>query len=123
MTGDISDKVFAQQVIARLPPAAPSPGFEAALLAAYDAWNDARANGAGAAWKAGLRRFSEIVWPGAPLWAPASVLAAALLMGASLGALLPAAANGEPAGFSLEQPGSFSLLSSDLPQEDMDGRS
>jgi hypothetical protein len=123
MTGDNSDQAFVRQALAHLPPTSPSPRFEAALLAAYDAWKVEREKGVWAAWKAGLNCFSEIVWPGAPSWAPASALAAALLAGASLGSLFPAAANTEPLGFSLEQPESFSLISSDLPQEEPDDRS
>jgi hypothetical protein len=123
MTVENSDQAFVRQAIARLPAPAPSPGFEMALLAAYDAWKDERGKGIWAAWKAGLSRFSEIVWPGAPLWAPASALATALLVGASLGGLLPSALNAEPPGFSLEQPESFSLISSDLPQEEPNGQS
>jgi hypothetical protein len=119
MTNKISDRDFADRALRRLPQAVPSPRFETALLVAYDAWNAERAKGSWAAWKAGLRRFSETVWPGAPVWAPASALAVALLVGAGLGAALPAMANGEQPGFSLEQPGSFSLFSSDLMQEDL----
>jgi preprotein translocase subunit Sec61beta len=120
MTDDFSDQAFADRAVKRLPLAAPSPELEAALLAAYDAWNAERRNGSRAAWKAGLRRFSETIWPGAPVWAPASALAAALLVGAGLGAALPAMMNGEPPpGFSLERTASFSLLSPDLPQEDL----
>jgi hypothetical protein len=92
--------------------------LEAALLAAYDGWNAGRPNGLLAAWKTGLRRFSETIWPGAPLWVPASALAAALLVGAGLGAVLPTMINAEPPGFSLEPPPSFSLLSSDMARED-----
>ena len=119
MTNEISDRDFAERALRRLPQPAPSPRFETALLAAYDAWNTERAKGPWAAWKASLRRFSETVWPGAPVWAPASALAVALLVGAGLGAALPAMVNGEQTGFSLEQPGSFSLFSSDMAQEDL----
>ena len=119
MTGDFSDQAFVDRAVKRLPLTTPSPGFEAALLAAYDAWNVERVNGPWAAWKAGLRGFSETVWPGAPLWAPASALAAALLVGAGLGAALPAMTNVEPPGFSLERTGNFNLLTPDLLQEDL----
>ena len=64
--------------------------------------------------KLGLRRFSETIWPGAPIWAPASALAAALLVGAGIGAAWPAMTQAEPVpGFSLERTASFSLLSPD----------
>ena len=119
MTGDFSDQAFADRAVKRLPLTTPSPGFEAALLAAYDAWNAERPQGVRAAWKAGLSRFSEAIWPGAPVWAPASALAAALLVGAGLGAVLPAMTSTESMGFSLEQPATFNLLSSDMAQEDL----
>lgn len=119
MTDDISDRVFAERALRRLPAAAPSPGLETALLAAYDAWNAERPRGRWAAWKAGLHGFCETIWPGAPLWAPVSALAVALLVGAGLGAALPAMADAEPMGFSLEQPASFNLLASDVTQEDL----
>jgi hypothetical protein len=118
MTDDISDRVFADRALRRLPAATPPPGLEAALLAAYDAWNAERPGGRWAAWKGALRGLSETVWPGAPLWAPVSALAVALLVGAGLGAALPTMADAEPAGFSLEQPASFNLLASDTTQED-----
>jgi hypothetical protein len=121
MTDDFSDQAFADRAVKRLPLVPPSAGFEAALLAAYDAWNAERRNGSwAAAWKMGLRRFSETIWPGAPIWAPASALAAALLVGAGIGAAWPAMTSAEPVpGFSLERTTSFSLLSPDMPQEDL----
>ena len=118
MTGGNSDRDFVDHVLLRLPQHAPSSGFEAALMAGYDAWNAERNKGVWTAAKAGLRGFSDMIWPGAPLWAPASVLAAALLVGAGLGAVFPAAA--EQSGFSLEQPGSFTLFASDAtPEEEL----
>ncbi len=118
MTGNISDQEFADRALRRLPPATPSPGLEAALLAAYDGWSAERPHGLWPAWKTGLGRFCEIIWPGAPVWAPASALAAALLLGVGLGTALPEIVSAEPSGFSLEPPSSFNLLSSDLSQED-----
>jgi hypothetical protein len=118
MTNDISDRAFAEHAFRRLPAVTPSPGLEAALLVAYDAWNAERPRGRWAAWKAGLHGFCETVWPGAPLWAPVSALAVALLVGAGIGAALPSA-DAEPTVFSLEQPASFNLLPSDTTQEDL----
>ena len=119
MTGDISDQAFADRAVKLLPPAAPAPGLETALLAAYDAWSAERPGGRWVVWKAALRRFSEVIWPGAPLWAPASALAAALLLGAGLGAALPVLMQEEQTGFSLERTSSFSLLTPDMMQEDL----
>jgi hypothetical protein len=118
MSDEISDRDFADRMARHLPHAATPPGFEAALLAAYDAWAQARPLGRWAAWKAGLRRFADLIWPGVPAWAPAAAFAAALLVGAGLGTALPLAAD-DDAVFSLEQPAAFNLLSSDRPQEDL----
>ena len=116
MVDENTDRNFVDRALRRLPQPALSSGFEAALVAGYDAWNAERKKGAWVAAKAGLRGFSDMIWPGAPLWAPASALAAALLMGAGLGVVLPAAA--EQSGFSLEQPGSFTLFASDTTTEE-----
>ncbi len=117
MTGDHSDRDFADRAVKRLKhPPAPAR-LEAALLAAYDNWNVRRGKGFWSGWKAGVAIVFDIIWPGAPLWAPASALAVALLVGAGLGALLPAMMAQDQQGFSLEQPSGFSLLSSDVMQE------
>ena len=118
MTEDASDRQFAERALARLPADTLSPRLEAALLAAYDAWQAEQARGPWAAFKAALRDFSQTVWPGAPAWAPAAALAASLLVGAMLGASLPAVSEMEPQGFSLEHTQNFSLFA-DAMQEDL----
>ena len=120
MTDDISDRHFADRALARLPAVAPSPGFEAALLAAYDAWKAERAKGRWAALEGGLAPFlakpsgrarrsgrRRRPWRRRCWWASA------------LGAALPAMSECEPPGFSLEQTASFSLLRSDAQEEDL----
>ena len=119
MTDESSDRIFADRALKRLPAEVPPPGFEAALLAAYDAWNAGRPQGRWAAFRAGLRQFSESLWPGAPVWAPASAFVFALLVGAGLGVALPSALADEQPSFSLEQPSAFSLSAADAAQEDM----
>jgi hypothetical protein len=118
MTEDISDRQFAERALAQLPADRPSPRLEAALLAAYDAWQAERARGPWAAFKAALRNFGQTVWPGAPAWAPAAALAASLVVGAMLGASLSAVNEAEPQGFSLEHTQNFSLAA-DAMQEDL----
>lgn len=119
MTGENADRDFVDRALRQLPRPIPSPGFEAALMAGYDAWNAERNKGVWAAIRASARGFSEVIWPGAPLWVPASALAAALLVGAGVGTALPAA-QADQSDFSLEQPGSFTLFASDLaPEEDL----
>ena len=120
MTGENADRIFVDRALRRLPRSAPSARLEAALMAGYDAWNIERKKGAWAAVKAGVRGFSETIWPGTPLWVPASALAAALLVGAGLGAALPVVTAAEQSGFSLEQPGRFTLFASDMgPEEEL----
>lgn len=117
MMDESSDRAFADRALKRLPPETPPPGFEAALLAAYDAWNARRPQGRWAALSAAVSRFSDSVWPGAPVWAPASAFVFALLVGAGLGATLPSIVQDEQPAFSLEQPASFSLSANDAVQE------
>ena len=119
MTDESSDRIFAERALKRLPAEIPPLGFEAALLSAYDAWNERRPQGRWAALGAGLRQFSESIWPGAPAWAPASAFAFALLLGAGLGVTLPSILADEQPAFSLEQPSAFTLSAADAAQEDM----
>jgi hypothetical protein len=91
---------FVTKALARLPEPALPVGLNGALLAAYDA-RQAR----GSLWQ----RFCEIVWPGAPLWAAPSAFAAALLLGVTLGAVLPTMRDTGVMRFSLDQPANFSL--------------
>jgi hypothetical protein len=91
---------FVTRALARLPEPVPPPGLNRALLAAYDARPARRGLWAG---------LCEIVWPGAPLWAPASAFAAALLLGVTLGAVLPTMRDAGVMRFSLDQPASFNL--------------
>ena len=117
MTDESSDRIFTDRALKRLPAEVPPPGFEAALLAAYDAWNVQRPAGRWAALQAALRQFSESIWPGAPVWAPASAFVFALVVGAGLGVTLPSIVQDDQPAFSLEQPASFSLLAADTVQE------
>ena len=39
-----------------------------------------------------IRRASETIWPGAPLWQPACVLALSLILGLAAGMLVPSSA-------------------------------
>jgi len=117
MRDDISDQDFTQAALQRMPASRPSPDLERALLAAYDAWNAKRGEGRWRAFMAGARQFSDSIWPGAPLWAPATAFAFALLVGAGLGAALPSALMEVQPAFSLEQPASFNLLAPEGVQE------
>ena len=116
MINDRSDAAFADRALDRLPAASPAPEFEAALLAAYDGWQSRRPAGPWAGLQGALRAFSVLVWPGAPLWAPASAFAVALLLGVGLGVMLPGI-GGQRMPFSLEQTPGFTLISPDLEED------
>ncbi|HKD47162.1 MAG TPA: hypothetical protein VKB67_05715 [Rhizomicrobium sp.] len=118
MRDDSSDRIFTDRALAHLSAEFSGADYEAALLAAYDAWNARRADGHWAALRASLRQISESVWPGAPLWAPASAITFALLLGAGLGVALPSVVPEDQPVFSLEQPAGFNLSSAGTAQED-----
>lgn len=68
-----------------------------------------------------LRALGDLLWPGAPLWQPASVLAFSLILGLAAGLLLPssALAAGDAtqlasASVSLETPPSLDLSGKEL---------
>jgi hypothetical protein len=118
MAKNVSDRLFAERALARLPVEPLPPLLEAALMAGYDAWRAERDKGAWAAFKTGLRDFRQTIWPGAPAWAPAVAFAASLLVGAMLGIFLSPMSEMEPQAFSLEHTQDFSLLS-EAGQEDL----
>jgi hypothetical protein len=113
------DAVLTARALAALPPVSPSPALRQALIAAYDAWQDQRPAGIRGELAAGLRRFSQMIWPGAPVWAPGSVLAAALIAGIAIGAALPYPGGTERMAFSLDEPPAFSLGGSELVEESL----
>ncbi len=69
-------------VLAAFPEAEPSAGLQARILADFDAVTLRRARPW--AW-----RLSDLIWPGAPVWQPASLLALSLVLGLTVGILLP----------------------------------
>ncbi len=89
MTVETQDADFTARALDALPPVAASPGLPLAVMAAYDAWQARRQDGVRAALAAAVRRFSEVIWPGAPAWAPPAALAAALVLGIGIGVALP----------------------------------
>jgi hypothetical protein len=85
------EAAFADGVLKALPGVAVPPGLEARILADFDAVAAKRAPGSVSRF---LRRLRDAIWPGAPLWKPASILALSLLIGLTAGAFVPAAALG-----------------------------
>jgi hypothetical protein len=85
---DVDDAVFAAKLLKSLPTTAVSSSLEARILADFDRL----AIGRGEGWAARLvARWSDKLWPGAPLWQPASALALSLIIGLAAGAFVPAA--------------------------------
>jgi hypothetical protein len=79
------DAEFAARALAMLPVAAVPPALARRVLADYDAVLARRA-----APRRPLAAVAAFFWPGVPAWKPATVLAAALLIGLAAGALVPA---------------------------------
>jgi hypothetical protein len=83
----IDDAAYAAGMIGRLPSAAVPPALEARILADFDRVMAGRSHGL--AWRLAAR-WRDLLWPGAPVWQPAGLLAASLAIGLLAGALVPA---------------------------------
>jgi len=86
---EADEVAFADGVLKALPSVAVPPELEARILADFDAVAAKRAPGAFSRF---VRRWQDMVWPGAPAWKPASVLALSLIIGLTAGAFVPASA-------------------------------
>jgi hypothetical protein len=78
----MDDREFVETALKELPSVAVPAALEARILAGFDALAAKQRRGF-------LRRWRDVMWPGAPLWKPASVLALSLLIGLSAGTLMP----------------------------------
>jgi len=88
MTEDRNQEArFTDVVLGLLPTVPVSPALEARILDDFDRIAARRAPGVlvRAFW-----RWRDSLWPGAPLWKPASVLALSLAIGVMAGVLIPA---------------------------------
>lgn len=97
-----ADALWLARMFKELPPVPVTPVLHSRVLASFDAVTERRRTG----FRGFLRRLGETVWPGAPVWQPASVLAASLAVGITAGTFLPveqALADG------VEQPGAVAL--------------
>jgi hypothetical protein len=88
----MDDARFAQQILKLLPGAAVPAALEARILGDFD-----RVAVRPGKVTAMLARIGERLWPGVPVWQPASVLAVSLVMGLTAGALLPSPGTAAPA--------------------------
>ncbi|MDR3526245.1 MAG: hypothetical protein P4L57_03130 [Rhizomicrobium sp.] len=83
---DTDDAAFASKFLKALPTQAVPAALEARILADFDRL----ALGRGKGWMARFASgWSELLWPGAPLWQPASLLALSLVVGLTAGAFVP----------------------------------
>lgn len=80
------EAAFADAALRTLPGVAVPRELEDRILADFDRIARRRAPGA---LRRLLDRWRDAVWPGAPLWKPASVLVLSLLIGLTTGALVP----------------------------------
>jgi len=87
-----SDAAFAARVLTGLPDV-PVPGvLEARILADFDAVAAKRKASLRALVLHPVQSLRDAVWPGAPAWQPASILALSLLIGLAAGTLVPSSA-------------------------------
>ncbi len=84
-----SDASFAARTLADLPSVAPSAALNARILADFDAVAAKRRRSPWFAAMRLLRKVGDAVWPGVPLWQPASVFALSLLVGLAAGTQVP----------------------------------
>jgi len=84
---DVDDTIFAGKLLKALPTEAVSPALERRILADFDRLALGHREGWMARFAAG---WGELLWPGAPLWQPASLLALSLVVGLAAGAFVPA---------------------------------
>lgn len=85
--GRMDDTVFTDRLLKNLPSTAVPAALEARILADFDriAMHRRRPG-----WlKRLLDRFGERLWPGAPAWQPASILALSLAAGLVVGTFVP----------------------------------
>jgi hypothetical protein len=104
------DAAWTDGVLRALGPVPATLALQTRVLAAFDGMTARRQQGLGGL----LRRLSETIWPGAPSWQPAAVLAASLVIGIAAGTFLPleeALADNvdQPAAVALDAPPSFEL--------------
>lgn len=81
------DRVFTDRMVTRLPSVAVPAGLEAKILADFDRIAARRRSGLAAV----VGRIGALLWPGVPVWQPASVLGLSLALGLLMGVLLPSA--------------------------------
>ena len=83
------DAAYADAILKNLPATAVPAGLRLRILADFDRVVARRESGLA---QRLAQRWGELLWPGAPVWQPASVLALSLVVGLTAGAFVPAVA-------------------------------
>lgn len=95
------DGMWVDHALRELPSVPVPAALQARILADFDG---------AAARRWSLRKAFDTVWPGVPLWRPATVLAAALVVGIAAGIYVPLEDGGEQTvSIALDAPPSFDL--------------
>lgn len=96
------DEMWVGDALGELPGVAVTPALQARILADFDRV---------AARRWSLRAMFDAVWPGVPVWRPATVLAAALVIGIAAGIYVPLEDSAEQTTSSIafDAPPSFDL--------------
>lgn len=105
--------VWLEDTLKTLPTVAVSAELQKDILASFEAVMERRNAGFGGA----MRGLAATVWPGAPAWRPAVVLALSLVLGVMAGTLVPledamADGNEQAVNVALDAPPSFDLSES-----------
>ncbi len=96
----IDDAAFTAEMIGRLQTTAVPPALEARILADFDRVAAGRRHSS--LWRLAAH-WRDRLWPGAPVWQPAGLLAASLAIGLLAGALVPASSLSVSSSGSTEQ--------------------
>jgi hypothetical protein len=101
------DAMWLESALKTLPTVPVPAGLEQRILADFDAHAARRRTGL-------LARLRDAVWPGAPVWRPAFVFGAALVIGLTAGILIPledsvAEGSEQTAAISLDAPPAFEI--------------
>ena len=89
----MDDTAFADAILKNLPAGAVPAALEARIMADFDRLAARRRP---SPLQALVARWSETLWPGAPVWQPASVLALSLIIGLAAGSFVPTVSTVSP---------------------------
>ncbi len=88
----LADAAALDTTLDRLPTEDGSPALRARILSAFDALHRQPAGGGIGQT---LARLRDMIWPGAPVWQPASAFALSLALGVAMGLFVPSAVSAQ----------------------------